>query len=128
MKLFSFLLLAVTSFAATTARPADSISIFPSGYQTNKYQYTYAQVLTAMPVYHNDETWTRFVVSPVGTYQTFKETLTFCQDVRQNLDFTNHDLTVFIYERAMHTRGCFDLLRIDVIQKARIAGKHNETH
>lgn len=124
MKLVVFLLFTTaTLFAATTARP-DSIPSIPLSYQTNKYAYIYATVIKVKMVNHGEENWTRFTVSPIGTYQTFKQDITFCLDEREKLDFTNHDLTVFIYDRVMHRRGCYDLLRIDVIQKARTAGTH----
>jgi hypothetical protein len=124
MKLIALLFFSATVFAAVPPvvnLNADSIAVI-AGYKHNPYQYIYGVAQSVQIIPHRGELWTQFTISPIGTYQTYKETITFCQDTREKLNFTNHESAVFIYERAMHTRGCFDLLRIDVIQKARTAG------
>lgn len=91
---------------------------FPFAYQDNPYQYLYGSVAEVSIFTNNGKTYTNFMVHPVNTYLLFSQSVTFCGDHRDKLNFKTSDVVVFIYSRTMHYRYCYDLTRIDVIDAA----------
>ena len=59
---------------------------------------------------------------PVQTYPMFSQYVTFCGNQGDKLDLSGSEPVVLVYSRIMHRRDCYDLLRVDVVQKARRAG------
>jgi hypothetical protein len=96
----------------------------PLGYRENPYQYRYGRATSVHLIQLGDGKGTRMGFSPVGTYMLFPdETFTFCGDQSELLDFGPSDLVVLVFSRRMHRPQCYDLLRIDVIDKHHSAGQ-----
>ena len=91
-------------------------------YQDNPYQYLYGNVVNAKLFRRGDQQFTNVEVKPVQTYPMFSQFVTFCDNQEDKLDLTTSEPVVLVYSRIMHRRDCFDLLRVDVVQKARQAG------
>lgn len=91
-------------------------------YQDNPYQYLYGNVVRAKMFRRGDQTYTNVEVKPVQTYPMFSQFVTFCDDQEDKLDFSTSEQVVLVYSRVMHRRDCFDLSRVDVVQKARQVG------
>lgn len=117
------LFLALSPIAADTIiRPSETFH-YPSGYTRNPFIYLYGNVTDAIQQKAGDTIVTELDVKPVGTYLTFPgNRISFCGDVSNSLDFGKDSVVVIIYRRQEGHLGCHDLLRIDVIEKARIAG------
>jgi hypothetical protein len=91
-------------------------------YLDNPYQYLYGNVVNARMFRRGDQQFTNVEVKPVQTYPMFSQYVTFCGNQEDKLDLTTSEPVVLVYSRIMHRRDCFDLLRVDVVQKARQAG------
>jgi hypothetical protein len=91
-------------------------------YQDNPYQYLYGNVVNISMFRRGDQQFTNVEVKPVQTYPMFSQYVTFCDDQEDKLDLTTSEPVVLVYSRVMHRRDCYDLLRVDVVQKARRAG------
>ena len=91
-------------------------------YQDNPYQYLYGNVVNAKIFRSGDQLFTNVEVKPVQTYPMFSQFVTFCDNQEEKLDLTTSEPVVLVYSRIMHRRDCFDLLRVDVVQKARQVG------
>ena len=120
------LALALSSFGLSQQRyvpaPIDSIPDV-AGYKDNPYTYRYGNVQQVTIFKRGDREFTNFLFKPAGTYLLYSESITLCGNQNEKLDFNNTDLIVIVHSRLMHHRDCYDLLRIDVIQKARTAGQ-----
>ena len=68
---------------------------------------------------HGTQVFTNLEVKPVQTYPMFSQYVTFCDNQEDKLDAASGDPVVLVYSRTMHRRDCFDLLRVDVVEKAR---------
>jgi hypothetical protein len=113
------LILSSSSESSTAAKTSDQI---PPAYQDNPYQYLYGIVVKAEVFRLGDQLFTNLEVKPVQTYLVFSQSVTFCGNQEGKLDFATSQTVVMVYSRVMHRRGCFDLLRIDVVEKARRVG------
>jgi hypothetical protein len=113
------LILSSSSESSTAAKTPDQI---PPAYQDNPYQYLYGIVVKAEVFRLGDQLFTNLEVKPVQTYLVFSQSVTFCGNQEGKLDFAASQAVVMVYSRVMHRRGCFDLLRIDVVEKARRVG------
>jgi hypothetical protein len=91
-------------------------------YQDNPYQYLYGNVVNATLFRRGDQQFTNVEVKPVQTHPMFSQFVTFCDNQEDKLDLTTSEPVVLVYSRIMHRRDCFDLLRVDVVEKARHAG------
>jgi hypothetical protein len=113
------LTLAPRSESATVAKKSEPA--FPY-YQDNPYQYLYGNVVNAKFFRRGDQQFTNVEVKPVQTYPMFSQYVTFCDNQEDKLDLTTPEPVVLVYSRIMHRRDCYDLLRVDVVQKARQVG------
>jgi hypothetical protein len=113
------LILPSRSESSTTAKISNQIV---PAYQLNPYQYLYGIVVKADIIRLGDQLFTTLEVKPVQTYLVFSQSVTFCGRQEDKLDVTSSQPVVLIYSRFMHRRGCFDLLRVDVVEKARRLG------
>ncbi len=113
------LILAPKSESATVAKKSKSELAY---YQDNPYQYLYGNVVNAKTFRRGDQQFTNVEVKPVQTYPMFSQYVTFCDNQEDKLDLTTSEPVVLVYSRIMHRRDCFDLLRVDVVQKARQVG------
>jgi hypothetical protein len=113
------LILAPRSESATAAKKSKSAVAY---YQDNPYQYLYGNVVNAKLFRRGDQQFTNVEVKPVQTYPMFSQFVTFCDNQEDKLDLTTSEPVVLVYSRVMHRRDCFDLLRVDVVEKARHAG------
>lgn len=123
------LVFSVTLLAGTpTAKPQVAADTIPAiaGYKQNPYQYRYGNVQDAKIFQYHGHYLTNLMFKPAGTYLLFSESITFCGNQGTKLDFTKNDIVVLIYSRVMHRTDCYDLLRIDIVEKARAAGQNNE--
>jgi hypothetical protein len=91
-------------------------------YQDNPYQYLYGNVVNIKMFRRGDQQFTNVEIKPVQTYPMFSQYVTFCDNQEDKLDLTTSEAVVLVYSRVMHRRDCYDLLRVDVVQKARRAG------
>jgi hypothetical protein len=91
-------------------------------YQDNPYQYLYGNVVNISMFRRGDQQFTNVEIKPVQTYPMFSQYVTFCDSQEDKLDLTTSEPVVLVYSRVMHRRDCYDLLRVDVVQKARRAG------
>ncbi|MBZ5627672.1 MAG: hypothetical protein LAO06_02275 [Acidobacteriia bacterium] len=91
-------------------------------YQDNPYQYLYGNVVRAQVFRHGGQLFTNVEVKPVQTYPMFSQFVTFCDNQEDKLDFTTSEPVVLVYSRIMHRQDCYELLRVDVVQKARQVG------
>ena len=91
-------------------------------YQDNPYQYLYGNVVRSTLFRRGDQLFTNVEVKPVQTYPMFSQYVTFCENQEDKLDFTTSEPVVLVYSRIMHRRDCYDLLRVDVVQKAHQVG------
>lgn len=114
------LILAPSSESATASKK--SKGTFDAYYQDNPYQYLYGNVVNAKTFRRGDQQFTNVEVKPVQTYAMFSQFVTFCDNQEDKLDLTTSEPVVLVYSRTMHRRDCFDLLRVDVVQKARQVG------
>jgi len=114
----------VPILASSSASPAVSKKSKPAFvyYQDNPYQYLYGNVVNATLFRRGDQQFTNIEVKPVQTYPMFSQYVTFCDNQADKLDLTTSEPVVLVYSRIMHRRDCFDLLRVDVVQKARQVG------
>ncbi|MBZ5569312.1 MAG: hypothetical protein LAN64_15855 [Acidobacteriia bacterium] len=115
------LILASSSESSTVAKKSGPA--FPA-YQDNPYQYLYGNVVRALVFRHGDKLFTNVEVKPVQTYPMFSQFVTFCDNQEDKLDLTTSEPVVLVYSRIMHRQDCFDLSRVDVVQKARQAGSN----
>ncbi len=113
------LILAPRSESATAPKKSKSELAY---YQDNPYQYLYGNVVRATLFRRGDQQFTNVEVKPVQTYPMFSQYVTFCDNQEDKLDLTTSEPVVLVYSRIMHRRDCYDLLRVDVVQKARRAG------
>ena len=113
------LILAPSSESATAPKKSKSELAY---YQDNPYQYLYGNVVNATLFRRGDQQFTNIEVKPVQTYPMFSQYVTFCDNQADKLDLTTSEPVVLVYSRIMHRRDCYDLLRVDVVQKARRAG------
>jgi hypothetical protein len=113
------LILAPTSESSTVPKKSKSTVAY---YQDNPYQYLYGNVVNATLFRRGDQQFTNVEVKPVQTYPMFSQYVTFCDNQEDKLDLTTSEPVVLVYSRIMHRRDCYDLLRVDVVQKARRAG------
>lgn len=113
------LVMAPASESATAPKKSKSELAY---YQDNPYQYLYGNVVNARLFRHGDQQFTNVEVKPVETSPMFTQFVTFCGNQGDKLDLTTSEPVVLVYSRIMHRRDCFDLLRVDVVQKARQAG------
>ena len=88
-------------------------------YQDNPYQYLYGNVVRATLFRRGDQQFTNLEVKPVQTYPMFSQFVTFCGNQEDKLDVTGPEPVVLVYSRMMHRRDCYELLRVDVVEKAR---------
>jgi hypothetical protein len=93
-----------------------------SYYQDNPYQYLYGNVVNATLFRRGDQQFTNVEVKPVQTFPMFSQFVTFCDNQEDKLDLSTSEPVVLVYSRIMHRRDCYDLLRVDVVQKARQVG------
>jgi len=91
-------------------------------YQDNPYQYLYGSVVNATLFRRGDQQFTNVQVKPVLTFPMFSQYVTFCDNQEDKLDLTTSEPVVLVYSRVMHRRDCYDLMRVDVVQKARRPG------
>lgn len=91
-------------------------------YQDNPYQYPYGNVVNIKMFRRGEQQFTNVEIKPVQTYPMFSQYVTFCDNQEDKLDLTTSEPVVLVYSRVMHRRDCYDLLRVDVVQKARRAG------
>lgn len=91
-------------------------------YQDNPYQYLYGNVVNTKLFRRGDQQFTNVEIKPVQTYPRFSQYVTFCDNQEDKLDLATSEPVVLVYSRVMHRRDCYDLLRVDVVQKARRAG------
>lgn len=115
------LVMILTSSSESSTVPKKSKPAF-AYYQDNPYQYLYGNVVNARLFRRGDQQFTNVEVKPVQTYPMFSQFVTFCDNQEDKLDLTTSEPVVLVYSRIMHRRDCFDLLRVDVVQKARRAG------
>jgi hypothetical protein len=115
------LVLILASSSESSTVPKKSKTTF-AHYQDNPYQYLYGNVVRATLFRRGDQQFTNVEVKPVQTYPMFSQYVTFCENQEDKLDFTTSEPVVLVYSRIMHRRDCFDLLRVDVVQKARQVG------
>jgi hypothetical protein len=94
----------------------------PLRYQDNPLEYRYGRVTGVALPQQNGQTITNFTFSPVGTFLLYSESVAVCGDQRAKLDFGSGDLVVIVMSKKLTRRYCHELLRIDVIEKARAAG------
>lgn len=121
---FVLLLRAFASQAAPPQQPAG----LPLGYTENPYQYRYGSATKVELVQAGDQLNTRMKFSPVGTFMLFPdETLTFCGNQSAMLGFGPSNLIVLTFSRRMHRPQCYDLLRIDVVDRHHSAGSIDGT-
>lgn len=122
--LFFALLSFLPAFASQAVPPQPQASL-PLGYTENPYQYRYGRATKVELVQLGGRgVNTRMKFSPVGTFMLFPdETFTFCGDQSDLLGFGPSDLVVLTFSRRMHRPQCYDLLRIDVIDKHHSAGQ-----
>jgi hypothetical protein len=113
------LTLAPSSESATGPRKSKSELAY---YQDNPYQYLYGNVVNIRMFRRGDQQFTNVEVKPVQTYPMFSQYVTFCDSQEDKLDLTTSEPVVLVYSRVMHRRDCYDLLRVDIVQKARRAG------
>ena len=113
------LILSSSSESSTAAKTSNQL--LPA-YQDNPYQYLYGIVVKAEVFRLGDQLFTNLEVKPVQTYLVFSQSVTFCGNQEDKLDATTSQPVVMVYSRVMHRRGCFDLLRVDVVEKARRVG------
>ena len=113
------LILAPKSESATVAKKSKPTIAY---YQDNPYQYLYGNVVRATLFRHGDQQFTNVEVKPVQTYPMFSQYVTFCDNQEDKLDLTTSEPVVLVYSRIMHRRDCYDLLRVDVVQKAHQVG------
>ena len=113
------LILAPRSESATAPRKSKPSVAY---YQDNPYQYLYGNVVNATLFRRGDQQFTNVEVKPVQTYPMFSQYVTFCDNQEGKLDLATSAPVVLVYSRVMHRRDCFDLLRVDVVQKAHQAG------
>jgi hypothetical protein len=111
------LVMILTSSSESSNAPKKSKSEI-SHYQDNPYQYLYGNVVNATLFRRGDQQFTNVEVKPVQTYPMFSQYVTFCDNQEGKLDLTTSAPVVLVYSRIMHRRDCFDLLRVDVVQKA----------
>jgi hypothetical protein len=114
------MILAPGSESATA--PKKSKPTVAAYYQDNPYQYLYGNVVNAKLFRRGDQQFTNVEVKPVQTFPMFSQFVTFCDNQADKLDLTTSEPVVLVYSRIMHRRECFDLLRVDVVQKARQVG------
>jgi hypothetical protein len=107
-----------SAFSAVPKKPKAAIAY----YQDNPYQYLYGNVVNATQFRRGDQQFTNVEVKPVQTYPMFSQYVTFCGNQGDKLDFATSEPVVLVYSRTMHRRDCFDLVRVDVVQKARQVG------
>jgi hypothetical protein len=113
------LILPSSSESSTAAKTSNQLL---TAYQDNPYQYLYGNVVEAKVFRLGDRLFTNLEVKPVHTYLVFSQTVTFCGNQEDKLDFTTSVPVVLVYSRVMHRRDCFDLLRVDIVEKARRVG------
>ena len=113
------LFLAPRSESATTPKKSKETVAY---YQDNPYQYLYGNVVNATLFRRGNQQFTNVEVKPVQTFPMFSQYVTFCDNQEDKLDLTTSEPVVLVYSRVMHRRDCYDLLRVDVVQKARRAG------
>lgn len=123
----SIVVLTVCVFGAVAQQrsvpaPIDSIPGV-AGYHDNPYTYRYGNVQSVTIFKRGDREFTNLLFKPVGTYLFFNESITLCGNQNEKLDFNTNDTIVIVHSKLMHRRDCYDLLRIDVVQKARTAGQ-----
>jgi hypothetical protein len=117
------LIMSASSMCSTGARTSNEI--LPA-YQDNPYQYLYGITVKARVFRLGDQLFTNLEVKPVQTYLVFSQSVTFCGDQEDKLDLSTSQPVVLVYSRVMHRRGCFDLLRVDVVEKARRVGASDD--
>ena len=115
------LILILAPSSESSRVPKQSKPTFPA-YQDNPYQYLYGTVVQAKVFRHGNQLLTNVEVKPVQTYPMFSQFVTFCDNQEDKLDLNTAEPVVLVYSRIMHRQDCFELLRVDVVQKARQVG------
>ena len=116
------LVMILTPGSESATAPKKSKPTVAAYYQDNPYQYLYGNVVNAKLFRRGDQQFTNVEVKPVQTFPMFSQFVTFCDNQADKLDLTTSEPVVLVYSRIMHRRECFDLLRVDVVQKARQVG------
>ena len=121
--LFAIFIVGIPLAVATVFPPGKQAEPLTVRYQDNPLEYRYGRVTGVALPQQNGQTITNFTFSPVGTFLLYSESVAVCGDQRAKLDFGSGDLVVIVMSKRLTRRYCHELLRIDVVEKARIAGQ-----